>query len=72
MPDAYYVGFSAQQKTDFTDTESPFVQITWRDAPSLPRPAIGLPPFSVVISMAYLLALLGAGLYCLLYFLLSE
>ncbi len=35
-------------------------------------PSISLPPISVVISILYVLALVGTGVFFLLYFLLSD
>lgn len=71
VPDTPIIGFSPQQETDLTGTGFPSAQVP----PLVLRPLLmsrhtiarpSLPPFPVAISIAYVLALLGTGLYFVL------
>jgi hypothetical protein len=69
--DTPIVGFSPQQETDLTGTGFPSAQIPplVLRPPLMPRHALArpsLPPFPVAISIAFVLALLGTGLYFVL------
>jgi hypothetical protein len=72
VPNIPIIGFSPQLETDPTGTGVPFVQAppkAMQRLPLRPQQAIArpsLPPFPVAISIVYVLALLGTGLYFLL------
>jgi hypothetical protein len=72
VPDIPIIGFSPQHETDLTGTGVSFAQappkaiqrLPLRPQQAIARPS--LPPFSVAMSIVYVLGLLGTGLYFLL------
>jgi hypothetical protein len=76
-PIAPMLEFSTQTCTDAGYVGSGFMPTdvdALRQKPSVEgaSPSISLPPLSVVVSILYVLALVGTGVFFLLYFLLSD